>query len=172
MRLFVGVFPPPAALADLSAVVAQLPLTRRVIPPERWHITVAFLGEVSDEGETAAWQALDDVHVPVGDVCLRGGGRFGSVLWTGIGGDAEALAKLNRTLRRELRAHRLHPDDKRFRPHLTIARAGDELSTVDMEKLKAYEGSSWPVTELVLVRSELGPHPEYHRLGAWPVPSA
>ncbi|HCT75561.1 MAG TPA: RNA 2',3'-cyclic phosphodiesterase [Micromonosporaceae bacterium] len=170
MRLFVGIFPSPAALADLSTVVGQLPLTRRVIPPERWHITVAFLGEVSDDDETAARRALDEVSVPVGEVCLRGGGRFGSVLWTGISGDVAGLSRLNRTLRRELRAHRLHPDDKRFRPHLTIARAGDELSTVDMELLKAYEGPSWPVTELVLVRSELGPHPGYHRLGAWPVP--
>jgi 2'-5' RNA ligase len=75
-------------------------------------------------------------------------------------------------VRRELRAVRVQSDDKKFRPHLTIARSAAGLSTEDMAKLKAYRGPGFPVREIVLVRSELGPHPEYSRLGAWPVSSA
>jgi len=93
-------------------------------------------------------------------------------VWAGVGGDAEGLTRLSRAVRRELRAVRVPSDDKRFRPHLTIARSAAGLSNEDMAELKMYQGPSWPVGELVLVRSELGPHPEYRRLGAWPVTSA
>jgi 2'-5' RNA ligase len=172
MRLFVAVFPSPEAIEHLAATVAQLNLTRRVIPPDRWHITLAFLGDVPLDREGPTQEALRRVAVAVGAVSVASGGRFGQVVWAGVGGDAERLTRLSRAVRRELRAVRVRPDDKRFRPHLTIARSAAGLSTEDMTKLTAYQGPSWPVKEVVLVRSELGPHPEYHRLGAWPVSSA
>ncbi|MER7271967.1 2'-5' RNA ligase family protein [Micromonospora carbonacea] len=54
MRLFVGVFPPPEAVADLSTAVARLRVGRaaaagtnvRLADPARAHLTVAFLGQV------------------------------------------------------------------------------------------------------------------------------
>ncbi|MFG1801713.1 2'-5' RNA ligase family protein [Micromonospora carbonacea] len=54
MRLFVGVFPPPEAVADLSTAVARLRVGRaaaagtnvRLADPVRSHLTVAFLGQV------------------------------------------------------------------------------------------------------------------------------
>ncbi len=202
MRLFVAVYPPPEALEHLAGTVARLNLTRRVIPPDRWHLTLAFLGDVplslpgsaprsdalpsdalpsdappasGSSGVVAAeamWAALGRVKVAVGEVRLASGGRFGQVVWAGAGGDAEGLTRLSRAVRRELRAVRVRSDDKRFRAHVTLARSAEGLSTQDMEMLRAYEGPSWPVREFVLVKSELGPHPEYHRLGAWPVTSA
>lgn len=169
MRLFAGVFPPPEAVEHLAVVVAGLGLRRRITPPPRWHITVAFLGDVSQTQEEAARQALDRAISPVGELRLRSGGRFGEVVWVGLDGDLPGLSRLNRTVRRELRAARLHPDDKRFRPHLTIARSAEGLSDDDTTALRLYEGPAWPAGELVLVRSEQGPQPIYHRLGAWPI---
>jgi 2'-5' RNA ligase len=190
MRLFLAVYPPPEALEHLAATVARLNLTRRVIPPDRWHITLAFLGDVPlslpdatpevgggargrgfVEGE-AVWGALARVKVAAGEVQLASGGRFGQVVWAGVGGDTEGLTRLSRAVRRELRAVRVRSDDKRFRAHVTLARSAEGLSTQDMAMLQAYQGPSWPVREFVLVKSELGPHPQYHRLGAWPVTNA
>ncbi len=115
------------------------------------------------------WRALEKVRVPVGQASLAGGGRFGQVVWAGVGGDTEGLTRLSRAVRRELRAVRVRSDDKRFRPHVTIARSAEGLSKDDMRKLEVYQGPSWPVTEFLLVRSELGSHPAHHTLGAWPV---
>lgn len=108
---------------------------------------------------------------------LGGGGRFGrgafTVLWVGVRGDLTALHALHTAVRRELRRARLPYDRRPYRPHLTLARPGDrvERSWVDADRdtLNDYLGPFWPVPGMVLVRSELGPNPRYHELGAWPV---
>ncbi|MBV1851847.1 RNA 2',3'-cyclic phosphodiesterase [Catellatospora tritici] len=177
MRLFVAVFPPPPALAHLSDLVDRLSVSRahaRVSPPERWHLTLAFLGEVPDDAAESATAALNAVTGTCGELSVRGGGKFGhgrsTVLWAGLAGDVDGLVRLGREVRRELRARRLHPDDKRFQPHLTLARPGDRLPApalhADLAALSDYHGPSWAVRELVLVRSELGPKPSYHPLSA------
>jgi 2'-5' RNA ligase len=180
MRLFAAVFPPPEAVDHLASVVRGLAVGRagaRVGAADRWHLTLAFLGEVPEESTGAAALALSSVDGPVGDLRFQGGGKFGhgrsAVLWAGVAGDVDGLARVTRTLRRELRARRLHPDDKRFNPHLTIARPGDRIPRADLaadiEALHRYEGPPWPVTELVLVQSHLGPHPSYTPLAHHPL---
>ncbi|WP_144123042.1 RNA 2',3'-cyclic phosphodiesterase [Catellatospora sichuanensis] len=180
MRLFVAVFPPPEAVDHLATVVQGLAVglaRARVTPTERWHLTLAFLGEVPDESAGSAALAVSAVEGSVGDLRIRGGGKFGhgrsTVLWAGVEGDVEGLTRVGRAVRRELRAHRLHPDDKRFAPHLTVARPGDRIGhadlTADLAVLRDYTGPTWPVTELVLVRSMLGPNPSYTPLAHHPL---
>jgi 2'-5' RNA ligase len=170
MRLFVGVFPPGEAVADLTNALSTTDI--RLPAADRFHITLAFLGDVPDAA--AAISALDGGLTgegkPLGELAIQGGGRFGSILWAGIAGDVAGLTKLTRGVRRHLRAHRLKPDDKRFRPHITVAR---RLSREDIAAglgvLRDYEGPAWPVREIVLVHSMLGAQPVYHPLKAWPV---
>ncbi|AVT31314.1 RNA 2',3'-cyclic phosphodiesterase [Plantactinospora sp. BC1] len=108
---------------------------------------------------------------------LGGGGRFGrgrfTVLWVGLLGEVDALRQLAATVRRELRRSRLPSDHRPLRPHLTLARPGDRLDREsldeDLRTLDGYLGPSWPATELVLVRSHLGPRPTYDRLATWPL---
>ncbi|HEY6593733.1 MAG TPA: 2'-5' RNA ligase family protein [Asanoa sp.] len=110
-------------------------------------------------------------------VWIAGGGRFGrgrfSVLWAGVHGETERLAALTRAVRRELKRARLPYDERPWRPHLTIARPGDRLDRAqlgaDRAALAAYRGPAWPASELVLVRSHLGPTPSYDRLTGWPL---
>jgi RNA 2',3'-cyclic 3'-phosphodiesterase len=52
VRLFVGLAPPAAVLDDLTAACAPFRLARddlRWTSRELWHVTLAFLGEVSEE---------------------------------------------------------------------------------------------------------------------------
>ena len=108
---------------------------------------------------------------------LAGGGRFGrgrfTVLWVGVDGDRSALDGLSRGLRRELKRGRLPYDNRPFKPHLTIARPGDRLVReaveADRDALAAYRGPDWPVRQVELVRSHLGPKPWYEHLAAWPL---
>ena len=51
MRLFVAVWPSARAIADLAEAVAALRLdgvAPRWLPDSRWHVTLAFLGEVDE----------------------------------------------------------------------------------------------------------------------------
>jgi 2'-5' RNA ligase len=112
---------------------------------------------------------------PIPQVRFVGGGRFGrgrfTVLWLGLDGDVDALSEVGRSLRRELKTDRLPYDRRPFRPHLTIARPGERAASEDVDAdratLAGYTGPLWPVTEMVLVRSHLGPRPTYDRLAAW-----
>jgi len=143
-------------------------------------VTLAFLGEVDDAKAPLAVGALDRVAADPPTLRLTGGGRFGrgrfTVLWVGIGGEREALVRLSRRVRRELKRDRLPYDDRPFKPHLTVARPGDRLDRAEIEAdravLAAYAGPEWPVTRIELIRSHLGPAPTYERLATRPLPAS
>jgi 2'-5' RNA ligase len=191
VRLFVALYPPPEALDDIVGQVGRMRMGEiaasgvnvRLAARETYHLTLAFLGDVDDgrlpEVEAAVGRAAATWRRPAGALRLRlgGGGRFGrgrfTVLWVGVHGDLDALRELGAAIRRELKRARLPYDRRPYRPHLTLARPGDRLARdavdADRRTLDGYLGPSWPVTEMVLVRSHLGPRPLYHRLAAWPV---
>ena len=174
MRLFVAVDPPADVLAHLAGFTADLTAVRtgtRVTARHLWHVTLAFIGEVPDERLPAAIDAVDAAVAGQEPVPLRiaSGGRFGrgtfTVMWAGIEGD---LHPLRLAMAKQLRRIRLPFDAKRFHPHLTIARPGDRLPREDVDadvaKLATYEGPSWTVTGIRLVRSHLGPKPVYETM--------
>ena len=198
MRLFVAVYPPAEVVADLTEQVGRLRIGAaaasginvRLADPASVHITLAFLGDVPDDRLPEVTVALDRAAElwrepavrggpPSGPVRIRlgGGGRFGrgrfTVLWVGLTGDVPAVHRLGTAIRRELKRSRLPHDWRPFRPHLTVARPGDRVDRADVETdrqtLDGYLGPSWPVTEMVLMRSHLGPRPRYDRLAAWPL---
>ncbi|MEO3743600.1 RNA 2',3'-cyclic phosphodiesterase [Plantactinospora sp. B5E13] len=175
--------------------VADTGVNVRLADRANLHVTVAFLGEVPDDRLPEVAKALDRAvqtwrkppirrrdrqAVPEPSplrLRLGGGGRFGrgrfTVLWVGLLGDVAALRRLADVSRRELRRARLPYDSRPFRPHLTLARPGDRIDREsvdeDLRTLDGYLGPSWPATELVLVRSQLGPRPTYDRLATWPL---
>jgi len=181
MRLFVAVDPPADAVADLGAVVDTLEVSRanapgrstRLAARERWHVTLAFLGDGPPSRAQRALEALAVAPVPVR---FAGGGTFGrgrfAVLWVGVAGDLRAVAD---PVRRELRRARVPFDAKPFRPHLTIARPGDRVAAdrlaADVATLATYAGPEWTVDAVHLVHSDLGPQPVHTRLASYPLRS-
>ena len=166
----------------------------RLVPPERIHLTLNFLGDVPDGREPAAQAALaaavrqwtssgDRVgrgrgeQRPAPRLRIGGGGRFGrgrfTTLWAGIRGDTAQLGDLVTDVRRELRAAKLPFDAKPFRPHVTIARPGDRLSAedlaADLAVLGTYEGPTWTVDKIALVESRQGPNTTYVRRAEYPL---
>ena len=192
MRLFVAAYPSPEAVAHLSQFVGTLHVGRpaepgrslRVVPPDRWHLTLAFLGDVDDlrAGDAAAAMgaaasAWRDAGGQVPQLGVAGGGRFGrgrfTVLWAGVDGEVLFLDGLATRLRQALRRARLPVDRKPFRAHLTLARPGDRLPpaalAADLATLDAYRGPRWQLTDLRLVRSRLGPSPSYETIAVAPL---
>lgn len=191
VRLFVAIDPPSPVAAHLGEVVDLLEVSRanapgrstRVTPRERWHVTLAFIGEVPERRVDAALGALNLV---AGDCAPRirfaGGGTFGrgqsTILWVGLDGEVPALRRLAHVVRDQLRRARLPFDRKSFRPHLTISRPGvrvpSELVAADVVTLSQYSGPHWTAGELHLYASETaltetGPQPRYTRLGTAPI---
>src|SRR2546423_14603357 len=94
MRAFVAAVPPSVVLEPLADA---LPSLRERwpqmgwIPPERWHLTLCFLGDISEETAGAVSAALGSVAggaAPIPAVVGGGGtfpgGRHARVGWGGV----------------------------------------------------------------------------------------
>lgn len=180
MRLFVAIHPPAEALdalnAELGRARAVAPSGLRWTRPEKWHLTLAFLGEVLDDRVPALTDALASV---VGDapmsLRLAGGGCFGTrVLWVGLAGDVHALRTLAAEVGTAARAGGVHLADQAFRPHLTLARAGRVKADLQpaAAELAQVVGPAWDVEAVHLMRSRLGAGPGgsalHEPLATWP----
>jgi len=107
---------------------------------------------------------------------LAGGGRFGSmrrpqVAWAGLEGDVAPLVELARRLTAVARSLRLAVEERPFRPHLTLGRwrPGRPADGAVVDRLADYRGPAWPVTEVRLLDSHLGPTPSYDTVASWRV---
>lgn len=181
MRLFVAVDPSPAARDDLRSAVAPLGDAwpgLRWTPVEQWHLTLAFLGEVEDRRVEPLAERLARAAARTSSfsLALRGFGAFSSprragVVWAGVEGDVGSLTRLAERATAAARHTGIAVDARRFRAHLTIARARHPpLDVRDLvSRLAEYAGPAWPVGELRLVRSHLGAQARHETLQAWPL---
>jgi 2'-5' RNA ligase len=180
MRMFVAVVPPPPALAVLVAAVARLRDEHpgaSWVAAERLHLTLAFLGDVGEDRLVRLGPGLAEAAGSVAPFALRvrGGGAFPRpqrprVLWAGIDGDVDALARLARATRRAARAARIEVERAPYVPHVTVARVRRQPfaeGPAVVAALDAVVGEPWTVTEVVLMSSTLGPKPSYEPLGRW-----
>jgi 2'-5' RNA ligase len=177
MRLFLGVAPPAAAVEDLAAACAPFRAARadlRWTSCELWHITLAFLGEVSADSLTRLLPRLDRAarrHQPPG-LRLAGGGAFpgparANVLWCGLSGDRKGLGELAMSVSAGARRAGAPPPDegRRYRPHLTLARCRVPADVgAIVAELSGYQGPGWTAEEMYLIQSLPGPQPRYERL--------
>src|SRR6266700_5126670 len=185
MRLFVALLPPREALAELESAVAPLRAgwpTLRWAGQDRWHVTLAFLGEVTDtrlDGLAERLARAAGRH-PQLRVRIGRGGAFPSpararVLCAHVEGEPQALAGL-RSLAASVaagarRAGAPPPDEgRRYRPHVTLARSREQANLGPLvEALSGFSGSAWSATRIELVRSETGPRPRHQAVGGWPL---
>ena len=170
-RLFFGVPVPGPARAPLEAALPRLePLLpgARLAPPGGWHLTLAFLGQVQPEMADEVVRVGEAAVAGVGPARLRleGAGTFpesgrkARVLWTGIGGDTEALVRLAAALSSACKAAGLRSEDRPLAPHLTLARfstpAPVPQEALDLVAAAAAESEPWEARELACFRSTLG----------------
>jgi 2'-5' RNA ligase len=123
---------------------------------------------------TAAAEAV--AVAPAMTLRLARAGRFGSVrrpqvFWAGLDGDVQPLVDLAEWLAGAARGLGLPVEDRPFRPHLTLGRWPPRRPADGTlpERLAGYRGPPWPVTEVRLWESHLGPKPTYETVAAWPV---
>lgn len=180
MRLFVALAPPAGVLDDLEAACAPFRDSRddlRWTGRDAWHVTLAFLGEVSEISLARLEPRLERAarRHAVFRLAFAGAGAFpaarrANVLWGGLAGDRRALGELAATVAAAARRAGAPPPDagRKFRPHVTLARCrapADVRPIVDA--LAGYEGRPWPAEEILLIRSRPAERPRYETLGAW-----
>lgn len=170
MRVFAAIRPPEHVLAHLECALAPMrtgpaqPL--RWIPPEQWHITVAFHGELPGGAVPDAAEALQrNVAVQrAPELVLRGAGSFTArTLWIGVAGTATGDERDLRDLMARCSADGFAEPRTRQRAHLSVARSSRRSADVDLgslaRALSVYRGPSWRAAQVQLLASELGTGP-------------
>lgn len=177
MRLFVAVELPDPVRTDLAAALdvvrRETDVAVRWGGPARWHLTLAFLGDVAEPAYDRLLPRLGRVagRHPAVRLQVSGAGRFdGRVLWVGLDGGTAQLVRLAAAVAAQARHAGIAVEARPYRPHVTVARAARPTDLRPLvAALTGYRGPSWLADTVQLVRSTQGPDPRYETLAAWPL---
>jgi 2'-5' RNA ligase len=176
VRLFVAAEVPDdvrGRLAGCQKRLRDLPLPLRWTRPEGIHLTLFFLGETPEARLVEIGQAIGPVAGSAVPFSLEAHGVHAfpdhgrpRVLVFGLRGDLEAAARLKHGLDEALKALGFVPDDRPFRPHLTLARSRDGRAgdwKPPLAREQEAEGGRFDVRRFVLFESLLGPGGSQYR---------
>jgi 2'-5' RNA ligase len=174
MRLFVAIHLPDTAVEHLRRVQSVL---RPIVPDAAFtrdvnlHLTLRFLGEVADARLDAVRDAIRAACAGGGGLSLRttqlvllppsGGTR---VVGARVAGDSvDQLMLLQAALERGLRAAGLPAEERRYLPHVTLARAVRQplppsvVARLAPAAQKLWPGPSFEARNITLIQSEPSP---------------
>lgn len=124
MRLFVAISIPERVADNLWLLQSGVP-GARWMSREQLHLTLRFIGEVDGRDAAAIDDALSQIRSSRFILELKGVGEFGGktprALWAGVAADAE-VAHLQRKIESALQRIGIQPEERKFKPHVTLAR--------------------------------------------------
>jgi 2'-5' RNA ligase len=176
VRAFLGLQLPESRRARLAAHVeecARLAPGYRWVPPNNLHLTLRFLGSLEPEILERLSGRLEGVRQPPFELELDGPGTFGPrtsprVIWLRVKRGAEDCAALAAALEAACADVGLEEEPRRFRPHVTLARARAEPGRLpELPEPAALE--PWLVDGFVLYQSLLGREVIYRELRSYPL---
>lgn len=168
MRLFIGIGLPDEAKQRLATLAGGIP-DARWVPRDNFHITLAFLGEVPDPDIADIGLSLGKIDYPAFDVNIQGVGIFGSakrprILWAGVE-ETGQLCRLQARIAQKLTDMNCPFDNRKFRPHVTLARVHNSAYGKIRNFLSdhaLFSAGSVPVQDFSLFSSHsTGAGPEY-----------
>lgn len=176
-RIFIAV-PIPTdiklALADWCDERREEFRFQRWVHREDYHITMQFLGDTSPDRVDEIGAAIKRVISGIRPFSIeaRGCGTFGRpdqprVLWAGVDGEIRSLQQLQNNITQENRKLGFIPEDRPYRPHITLARKYREGSrfAADITELSPRFGS-WTVDALVIYRTQMNRQPMYEQIAS------
>jgi len=123
LRLFVGIGFPPALKLQLSLLRSGVPGAKWV-DPGNFHLTLRFIGETDEVVAADIDDALVRLRARRFTLQLAGTGVFGDrprSLWVGVERSPELVALRDKIEQALIRAG-LPPEQRKFAPHVTLAR--------------------------------------------------
>ncbi len=187
MRTFIAVNIPVDIKQNLQEEIDKLrALIRgenvRWVRPEGIHLTLKFLGEISDSSLGEIHQTLER-EVEKHPTCTLRVGGFGCfpnrrrprVLWIGITEDKGTLAQVQSSIHEKLVPLGFEKEERPFHPHLTLGRVRRNVSKSDLNQLQdavnefvVGQIGKFEVREIHLIESILKPSgAEYSTLGEY-----
>jgi 2'-5' RNA ligase len=163
-RLFVSI-ELPRAISERFAELDPHLRGVRWLAPEQMHLTLSFLGNVSEEVAEHLKENLAAIDWKAFFLPLTGFGAFPgkgrpNVIWVGVGRGHPHLFQLHKRVQEAALAAGLEPDLRSFHPHVTVARCRDVSPEAVRPFLKAhadFDAGLIHVESFCLNSSELTP---------------
>lgn len=153
-------------MTEAQAMLVKTGADLKVVEPQNIHVTVRFLGNISQTMVDQIHEAMKQVQFIPFSIRLRGVGafpdvRYPRVCWAGITEGADQLRSIFSQLEPRLRALGFAPDQRGFSPHLTIARVRSGRNKAELARLigenAAYDFGEISGSCLRLKKSDLTP---------------
>jgi 2'-5' RNA ligase len=186
MRCFIAIDIPREIKGMIGEVIDKLKGKSqgiRWVPASNIHITLKFLGSVEEE-------MVSEIEMRLSAICanyrpftatVRGAGAFPrlkypNVLWVGMDVPGE-LADLYQDIDRAMAELGFEREDRKFSPHLTIARVKDRRDSAPVvQELSTFKDTIFGtinIDEILLMRSDLKPTgAEYSKIAGFKLKDA
>jgi len=158
-RLFTGIEIPQVIAQGLSTLRGGVP-GARWIDPENYHMTLRFIGDVDGATARDVLQILGGVRRTSFDLVLdrldQFGGRKPRAVFAGASPNP-ALIELQAEHERLLQRIGLPPEQRKFSPHVTLARLRDTSAHQVADYLSSralFRSPAFPVSRFVLFSSK------------------
>lgn len=162
MRLFTALDLPDAVHEEVAELRAPEDLDARWSSPAQYHVTLRFIGEVGSDRAADFEGALDQVETPPATCTPYGldvlpSRRNPRVLVLGLE-RTDSLLSVYRAVSSALVEEGLEPEDRTYRPHVTLARLDDLspkivhafLDTHDAKPLPSFDVETFHLYESTL----------------------
>ncbi len=155
-RLFIAIQIPQNIQAELVKIQPLKMEGIRLTPPNEMHLTLHFIGEVSDSISEAIRSQLNSVSSGTFKLQLDGAGCFRDngfprFLWAGVKVSTE-LIRLRKAIGEVLTSLEIKLEDREYKPHLTLARLAnlsEEIAKDFLEKHLSF-GANFEVASFAL----------------------
>lgn len=171
IRCFVAIEIPEAIRTLLISAQEDL---RKDIRGASWvksgniHLTLKFLGDVAPSQISVIKNGIEQVTDTRSSFSMEIGGigAFPNltrprIIWAGVKSGADEVTAIAREINAGLSLHGYEPDEKRFRPHLTLARLKRRVNLkpfVDVfRQYDTINGATMVVNQIQVVQSRLRP---------------
>jgi 2'-5' RNA ligase len=173
VRCFIAIELPDGVKRGLRELQAQLKAESQApvkwVEPENIHLTLKFLGNVAadriDEigrAMTEAVRGTTPFSLEIKELGVFPNPKRVQIVWVGVSGEVEKLSRLQQRLESGLGKLGFAPENRRFTPHLTLARLRDHATPAERERLGQLiaetefdAAKSFTVNSVKLMKSQL-----------------
>ena len=164
MRLFLAIKIPDQIQDQISSIYIQEAQGVRWTPAHQLHLTLIFIGDQSQDKIDEISEAIAEIKFSSIPINLSKTGFFKSgIYWIGIE-ETTTLMNLQKKLYRAITNLGIHVENRRFKPHITIARTKSISAPLaqSLEKKGLGFSASFTASSFELMSSYLKPNgPEY-----------
>ncbi|HZS46694.1 MAG TPA: RNA 2',3'-cyclic phosphodiesterase [Blastocatellia bacterium] len=170
VRAFIAIEIPSSIKKNLADVQSHLKTAGADVSwtkPDNLHLTLKFLGEISDSQITIVRSAVNKIcekvsafELEIGDIGVFPNPRRPRIIWAGVSGDLNAVLAIQSTIDSELVSSGFATDAHPFNPHLTLGRIKTPKRTRELLALAdVFEipKNNFRVDRIIVMRSQLNP---------------